>query len=279
MDIKLTKEELIKFLSNKSNKETKFGGEGNPWDKFGELITEQNKIYEGLIESYPIETVEKKINKEFPNLEYKIFELDYKSKYLLVWIDKGDNPNNLIKTMDTYGWFLSSPLNLSQILKANNSIKIQLKFEAKFDVDVTHNFSYKKPLVLGHLTPAVNLDKIMKNGLSPKSNSKLTLHPDRIYFFTQKLPIDKVFQLVQKLYAANPNDPKYKDKYALLDVTLNHLQTTPEGFTGPRIKFFTDPNAADCVYTMENIHPKDIKVKLFFSIDSKGNITDIEEPL
>ena len=268
MDIKLTKKELFEFLKKPTPK--------NGWVKntsigqFSILREQQDKIYEGLIKTYPIDSIERKIKRDFPELRYEIVETAFKSKSLLVYPINKTIADNIIHIMDTYGWFLSFPKTLDR-----NNFK-NLKFEAKYDIQV--DFDYNKPLILSHLTPSVNLKNILKNGLSPKTNSKLSRHPDRVYFFTKDLPFDKLFTLASKLYIENKNIPKYKYEYTLLNVEFNDEPTPPDGFhvTAPRIKLFADPNAPGCVYTMENVNPKNITIIATFEFDDNGNIIEVK---
>jgi hypothetical protein len=102
-----------------------------------------------------------------------------------------------------------------------------------------------------HVTPDIYINKIKEEGLTPKSESKLSQHPDRIYFYLN--PESSFKFLASSLWNAS----KYKDqvkKYYILEVDLNQL---------PDHHFYGDTESSLMyvpVYTTQKVPPAAIKV-------------------
>jgi hypothetical protein len=102
-----------------------------------------------------------------------------------------------------------------------------------------------------HLTPDIYLDKIKREGLTPRTESKMTSHPERIYMYLN--PESSFKTLAGDLWSSS----KYKDQvenYYILMVDLTQL---------PDHHFYNDPDSAHSylgVYTTQSIPPSAIKV-------------------
>ena len=70
--------------------------------------------------------------------------------------------------------------------------EIKLRFEAKFDEEVVEN----TPSILYHITPTQNTNKILSIGLVPKSRSKASYHPDRVYLSKDLKDIEHLVYLI-----------------------------------------------------------------------------------
>ena len=124
--------------------------------------------------------------------------------------------------------------------------------------DIYGNRRKNNPKKLYHITPYVNLNKIMSNGLEPKSNSKIAYHSERVYFLTDISNEQAIRNFISKLYVTSKKPDFIKEKYIILEIDLNRAPYTIDGYEKPPIRFFTDPNMKDAVFTMENIHPNAI---------------------
>ena len=170
-------------------------------EKHINLYKEEYKtnLKEGLIKTTPIGKSINLIKKQYPNI------LIIKEKNNTFYITLENNLNiidNLIKLCNNLGWFPSyyEALNINKnfeegpFIKNNINIsnlkQINIFFEAKFDLNII-----KIPKILYHITDSIYLNKIKQKGLIPKSKSKLSIHPDRIYFSKN---INAVNLLLQK---------------------------------------------------------------------------------
>jgi uncharacterized protein YeeX (DUF496 family) len=141
----------------------------------------------------------------------------------------------------------TSDLNLDIFLSnIKNCSKIIVIFEAKFESGL-----YKKnknvPDILFHLSPSKNKEKILKNGLVPKSNNKISYHKDRIYLFQNINDYEKLLISFKNVDNYNLID---EVKYDLYEVKLDK----------ERIILHNDPYFEDGFYTYDNISPKDLMI-------------------
>ena len=102
-----------------------------------------------------------------------------------------------------------------------------------------------------HLTPDIYLDSIKKEGLTPRTESKLSTHPERIYLYLN--PSSSLKTLAGDLWHAST----YKDKvskYHILEIDLSQL---------PHHKFYNDSSSSlsyIAIYTNQSIPPSAIKI-------------------
>ena len=123
------------------------------------------------------------------------------------------------------------------------SIEIKLRFEAKFDEEVVENI----PSILYHITPTQNVNKILNIGLVPKSRSKASYHPDRVYLSKDLEDIENLGEM-------------FYQKTGIKNWTILKIET--DIIPGDYLKLYTDPNYKQGYYTLNNIPPQAIeKVK------------------
>jgi hypothetical protein len=118
------------------------------------------------------------------------------------------------------------------------------------------------------VTPDVYIDLIKKEGLTPRTESKLSEHPERIYFYLN--PESSFKYLASSLWSAS----KYKDqvkKYYVLEVDLTQL---------PDHHFYADPHSMIsyvAVYTKQSIPPSAIKVIQTIPVEDLPDTSDIPD--
>ena len=213
-----------------------------------------DSLYEGLIISQsPWITIDhlerwavangKFIAKENPN---KTITLKFIHDLTDVELD------NLLQLVNNLGWYVSSyvinkiPYKRIKFDKEefrNDGKKYQLLaffLEAKFDRELDINEISK----MFHITRAVLKDKILINGLVPRSNKKQSYHPERIYLAKS---IEDAYQIGQYMYKT--------EKTILSEVDITMLRRYNNN-----IRFFVDPQFKHGAYTLENIPPKFLKI-------------------
>lgn len=234
-------------------------GEGM-WENYGRLINEQFELYEGLTTTYPVDSTIKKFKKEFTDSLIFINE-ENESEALMVYLKNKNDFEKLKQIMDLYGWVLAKPRpgEYPQNKVINNISYFEYKYEARYDKNETekiyHAHGNNKPTFLYHITPAANYYKIIENGLSPRTNSKLGYHPERVYFLKNIDNEQMLKNFISKLFFYNKNDFRLKENYVILKIDLLENDKTE---ARPRPKFYSDPNMKDGVFTLENIHPRAI---------------------
>lgn len=228
-----------------------------PWEILDELICNQRKLYEGLIMSYSSSSLKQKIEKDIIDSIVNI-EKPNGSEKLIIFLkeESADTSIDVLnKVLQVYGWKITYPKNTDTPIyqEINGELYCKYLVDAIYDMDTSesiHNtYGNNKPTKLYHVTPKVNLNKIMTTGLTPKSNSKIEYHPERVYFITDISDKNKLKNLISQLFIKNRKEDKYKMTYIVLEIDLNKM---PDNL---RIKFLNDPNMNGAVYTMENIHP------------------------
>ena len=223
----------------------------------------RKRLYEGLIVSYPIEKVNKIISNKIKSLNLKIKIKNEENEnqalpyFIMIMKDNYtiNNIKEIIKLLKTMGWNFGYALdkdnndykNLNQLKKDNKFIDFIL-FRAKHDSLIPIN---KRPIKLYHITSLNNLDKILKNGLIPKSKNKKIKHEDAIYLFDINNK-DDIKTIINYLSNYNDND------LTLLEIDLKYM--------GNDFKLYGDPDLVGITgyFTKENISPSRIKpIKIF----------------
>ena len=298
--IKLTEEELeelIRKISEKISYEERslesYGNKGT-WDKIGELIAEQNNLYEGLIKTYSVHETRRKLESDFSTLKFKISTNDNNlTNYFLIYVNNTIIPTELIRIMNTYGWYLASPIsdkiNEKLFSIADGNVET-FRFEAKYDTEITDEIDYDESHKIKylHITQYSNINNIINKGLVPKSNSRDTYHPERIYLLPIITEIKGIINLLTQFFFIKKSKIKGKtkldqtirekniEKYAVLEVDLGYIMQTEFGTTKPKTRLFRDPNAPGCVYTMENIHPRNITLRYIVELTPWGEVKKVD---
>lgn len=203
----------------------------------------QLNLKEGLIKTTnigkTINLLEKKYSSKF------IFTRSKNSFYIKTFSTNIDALlNGIIKDADALGWFPSF-METEEYTgqwgkKYFKEGEIKLRFEAKFDEEVVENI----PSILYHITPTQNVNKILNIGLVPKSRSKASYHPDRVYLSKDLEDIEDLGEMFyQKTGIKN---------WTILKIDTNMV---PGGY----LRLYTDPNYKLGYYTLNNIPPQAIE--------------------
>jgi hypothetical protein len=152
--------------------------------------------------------------------------------------------DEFLKYTNNLGWYPSwlntSNYNGKWNPKLFNYNISEIVFEAKFDDEVVENI----PSVLYHITPTQNTNKILSIGLVPKSRSKASYHPDRVYLSKDLKDIENLGE-------------KFYQKTGIKDWAILKIDT--DVIPGDYLKLYTDPNYKHGYYTLNNIPPHAIE--------------------
>lgn len=223
------------------------------------------KVDEGLIKTYNIDFVIDKsmqllssLNTRFsiiknPNNTIKLTIYDFKKIYI-------DELFNLLNSNFTnmFGWYPSYMymINTAGIENHMNYDERYLKevhlyldevsilYESNFDEEVDI------PDLLYHISISEYKNKILSNGIFPKSKSKLSSHGNRIYVCKS---IEDCMEIIPKMkfYFFNKNN-RINKKWIIYEISTNNLKN---------IKMYKDPNFINKgYYITNNIPPNNIKV-------------------
>lgn len=216
-------------------------------------------LKEGLIKSYSTHELERLLFRKFQNnfkYGYDLnirkdedgIELDFKNfdkeSYILfkqlvnnagyfislIYIEYLNGKNEVEK--------YSENLLLKILGNKNNCKKIELTLEKKYDS------KYPQIRFLYHVTPIFNINKIKKNGLCPKTKSKKSYHPERVYLTKRKEDAIKAVDLFKKYE---------NSEYVLLKVDTKKIKH--------RITIYNDPNFTMGFYTYDVLPPYSISIE------------------
>jgi hypothetical protein len=203
-------------------------------------------LTEGLIKTTNIDKTLNLLKKSF---DYGFIYVKRDNNTFVVKLIHVDKKNlvSFLKQIDIFGWFPSYMVAMNNKGDTNYAGKwditkhsegeTHISFEAKYDEQVVENI----PKILYHASPSKNADKILKIGLSPRSRSKRSFHPERVYVSSSLTKIKNIIPLLGKL----EGDRNY---------TVFKINT--EEVPGNYFKLYTDPNLPDTgFYTVNNIPP------------------------
>jgi len=167
-----------------------------------------------------------------------------------------DVVNSLL--IDRHGWFPSemeiintsslkiiSPYDESILLNSDNNLyyqDVKIIYEAKYDT------LKKTPNKLYHLSIQEYETNIIKNGLFPKSKSKLSKHLDRIYLCSDAKDCYNLIPKMNFIYGMgkfNNKKSKINTKWIIYEIDSKKLD----------LNLYIDPNYTNstAVYTIDNI--------------------------
>lgn len=155
------------------------------------------------------------------------------------------NKNDFIKVAS-----VEEAISTFNNLKPHKRNTIQIVVEAKYGINVVEDITKRYKSVY-HTTPSTRVEKILKLGLSPRSESKMAKHPERIYF---ALDIRDVSVLSDHM-----NQLRFEQGLPQLKFVTLVIDT--EAFRRPGIRVYTDPAFPEGVFTLSNIAPQYIKIQ------------------
>lgn len=238
--------------------------------RFGDAwaLSIYQQIQEGQLNEFVLTTVPSKktmetLRKRFPKFEVAQTMYDE----VMIGLDSNNiwEVEDLIKFMDGFGWypsvmddgkFTQDALDKTIVGIAKDKTSTStITFEKKFDDKVELEPYYF------HITSDVYADEIEKIGLVPKSHSKLTTHPGRIYLLNPTSPFN-LKSVGMTLF--NKSKPEVQEKTNYLVVYRVH----PEQVNN--LEVYEDPNffiGDGAVWTYKNIPPA--ALERFLEIDIK----------
>lgn len=212
---------------------------------YNDYIYKQNTLYEGLITTYPINDTINALKKN----GYGIYTKSLVKNNLFNIYVKCDNFSfeNLNNRMKKYGYYY---VNTSYYVDDFGKAILCYVFSPKYPIECTEEV-YSGDMYLYHLTNDYYIDKILKNGLSPKSHKKMEKeHPNRIYLGIRKMGIDSKF--TKQMYSKMRNHLNHPiEKLYVLKIDLSKCEDK---------RFYYDHFTPAGIFTHENIPPQCISI-------------------
>lgn len=243
------------------------------------IMDEDNKCFveEGLIKTVSLDVAVNKLKlwsqkqKFIYNGEEYSRKLDVKIDKItdtivvndILWFD-GKILKNFFVILNNLGYFVSefgysteinrnigyekyTEENFGKKFKEKDKLtSLSIILEAKFDKEIN-----KIPDKIYHLCSQANLSKILKIGLTPRSGSKISNHPERIYLSFSKEGAKEVGRGIQK------HDLEKKYIFCLLEIDVEKLrQSRKKNLNKSNLRFFDDPNFKNKgIFVLENVPP------------------------
>lgn len=218
----------------------------------------QISLGEGLIRSYPSAFVANKLQQRYRTIASLSIDSEDKTTIYMSFLfnSKEDLFEKLglpVHEIDSYGYFAAgfslytsrggfvdfwpeqSGLNT---MKNNQQGELVVQLEPKFDKPI------KTPDVVFHITKAESVNKILTQGLVPKSRMRQAFHPERIYVMFNKQGATELAKMLNLTSGEN-------HQLTLLKINLK----------GTTLKFYKDPQYSNGAYTLENISPSLITIE------------------
>jgi hypothetical protein len=228
-------------------------------EKQGEDII-QYMIKESLI-TYDYEKIKNFLYKNYPN-QIRL-NISNENDNFKLWVEMDINiAETVLQYLISYGYYpfkgKENAIDSITQAKRKNENKVGIPFLKNYDknYDDTPNQFY-------HITPLLSANKIIKNGLSPRSLAKTESHPDRVYLVSDDSRNELIY-MVPMFFQQNKNEFKYKEWYALLKITF------PENH---KPKIYNDPQS-NGYYVIENIPPNYIEIVEKYRLNNNGEIIE-----
>ena len=232
-------------------------------------------LNEGLIKSYESDISFGEIIRSLRLLKFNVNGEFEENRISLIIKDFNDIPKNKIDDLfdhinitlvNKFGWFPSTVeitnINSNSILKKYNEDELKLKQDTISIINIEYDKGFDEiekitPNKLYHLSIQEYENKILKNGLFPKSKSKLSSHLDRVYLCKSPDDCDNLVPQMKLYYSEEKDDNLYtlgnkrwnkNTKWIIFETKSNN------------IKLYKDPRYKDGYYTLDNIDPKMISI-------------------
>lgn len=190
---------------------------------------------------------EAKLRVEIPKLTLPEFEkfnstiqaLGWFPSYSIGYVEPGDGekrdmyePGDDLRKTIPFWQGKYDKQKIIDYIKSGRLHNIVISLEASFGPEVPRN---KLPKLLYHATPSMYIEKISKIGLAPKTQSKETIHPSRVYFVPVKSSL--------KNLAGGLNQYR-KPKKGQIGIPMDSwsMITIDTKKLSPDVEFYVDPN-------------------------------------
>ncbi|MGI0076027.1 MAG: hypothetical protein ACREAU_01305 [Nitrosopumilaceae archaeon] len=240
------------------------------------------EVYEGLEKSYPRQDVIFKLKTKF---HLYVYDDIYDSKNILIRLKANDSHEiqGVLQFITQQGWFISNIETEKGDFKGNNPTAINQLLSGQYEqailtIEATHGVEPETPKLLYHATPTMVWRKIQRTGLSPKTKSTISYHPERIYFTTtiqsavdiaQEMAKQKIIAVKTQQYDLTKFNPEqYYKNWSILEIDTSKIPHI-KGLSYFRVHI--DPNVSGkgphaALYSQNYIPPTAIKVVKQFDV-------------
>ena len=256
--------EIQKIIKEEIEKDSSLKDLDDGWILSLREIDRRKKIYEGLICTNDIISSYLIVNRKF-NLDKKLkYDTDKNIIELNCFGLTVDLVKEIVILLNNLGWVGSKITifdnkdrmykNVAFSEELIDQKPIKITFLAKYNIIETG-----VPKYVYHVSLTIYRNRILKQGLVPKSKNKISSYNGRIYSFIQK--DDSIDKNIKKLIDKLPEETKdrVKDDNDTISVDIYKIDT--KNYLLSQIKWFKDSEWKDkSVYCIENIPSWAIKL-------------------
>lgn len=208
------------------------------------LLEDDNMLWEGLIRTYPIETLKKYVCRalQFNEKQFQIKEKNGQKCASIYYYYDEETKEWIIKAMNLGGYYMAQ----ERIGKGANKGLGELKFEPKFEDDIFGQI-VETCKVLYHISEKKNTNRIRHIGICSRSNCAIFNYPARIYLLKDNVNEQFILNLAKTLSVS-----KY-GKYVHVDYSL--ITINPK-LLPKDTRFYEDANLPQGIFMYGNISPK-----------------------
>ena len=212
----------------------------------------KKKLFEGLIKSYPPETVAKHLSNYFAD---GVVKADVKLSngveviYATMPNDKRYEAE-ATRIMDNLCGYKMSRKGVSR-----DGNETRLLFEPKFQKSVNDEMEEHEMLI--HVSPSYNREKILKFGFCPKFKNEIFNYDDRIYFYSTKTQPNTILSLSLGLAYSKDNERTNHlfDFYMVDPKKINrNIEFHRDGMTANGVAYWTYDNVpSNCIIDIKRM--------------------------
>lgn len=201
----------------------------------------------------PLEQVKRELSFKYAlqDWQIKIIRAGHNIQICVCIANFNQGIKEIINDFSRMGYFLS---HTDDSVDYFNQLWKKMQFEPLYQNDEKSEILSHGDLF--HITPNYNLENILSNGLTPRSDNCMFNYPNRIYFFIGNTPIIEMEHLGFRLCQVN-KDPRNDGKYTFLRISADKIKDKVSLYYDPNFEYgvFCDTSIpADCIKVYNTIN-------------------------
>lgn len=216
-----------------------------------ELDSENKKIFEGLIKTYPPETVGRYLENYFDGKLKTRTIVSNGVEFIISTIPNDERyEKEAVRIMDNLCGY-----KLSRKGIRNDHKEIEFVFEPKFQKTINEEMEENEFLI--HVSPSYNRNKILKYGFCPKFKNEIFGYNDRVYFYSSRTQPNAILSLSLGLAYSKDSDrtDHLFDFYMVDPKKINrNVEFHRDGMTSNGVAYWTYDNVpSNCIADIERM--------------------------
>ena len=226
------------------------GGFGNVFWLYEGLDEDKKSLFEGLIKTYPPETVATYLEEYFMGDSVRTELMASNGVEFIIVTAPNDEvfEREITRIMSNLCGYQMTRKGVS-----SDRGETKLIFEPKFQKSINDEMNECEMLI--HVSPSYNRNKILKFGFCPKFKNEIFNFQDRIYFYSTKTQPETIARLAMVLAHSKDNEPnKYLFDFYMVDPKkiTKGAEFHRDGMTSTGVAYWTYDNIpSNCIVDIE----------------------------